>query len=1208
MVEITNASTLMPTSITVVEDGSTITITTTPLDVSVNTGTLTIQTGGITSVNGDAGPVVVLDTDDISEGAINQYYTNARADARVDLQTGANLDLSQKTTTDLTEGTNQYFTVPRARASISATGDINYDSNTGVISYTAPAAPVTSVNTQTGDVVLTTSDIAEGTNLYYTDAKVQTVIDTNTAGFITASSTDTLTNKSGNISQWTNDAGYITTETDSQTLSFSNPDLTISNGNTVDLSALTPTSLAWSAITGTPTTIAGYGITDGYTDADTQVVINLNTAGFITSTALTPYYTSAQVDALPVSTFTNDAGYLTSETDSQTLSFVSPNLTISNGNTVDLSALTPTSVDWTTVTNTPTTLAGYGITDGYTDADVDTHLNTSTATTGEVLSWTGTDYDWITSPSSNPFDQDLNTTDDVIFNTVTATNEFVGHLDGSIRFSGKNVSGSTILPGQVIYISGLSGNTPEVDLAKADAAGTMPAFGIAIESIIDNDTGQFATFGSQRNLNIANWGETGITFAEGDVLYVSATQAGRMTNVAPTGESNLIQNIGKVERAAPTTNTTIKVGGAGRTNATPNLDQGNIFIGNVNNQSVSASLDTSVGAAGYIKTFNVVDDTTPQLGGTLDVNNKNIENLGSNPYMTLGNNPNLLPATHAIGAWRSASLAGYTGATRPYFNGDVSSIGLGAPVTGSNGRIVNNFAATTLDLQSNDFTSSGITRGLHTWLAQSPTIQNTGGAASTLAQNRNVMVQGMFLEGSNVTVNESSSVYINQFYEGDDGTGTITNAYGLYIRDGGASGATVTNKHSIYSDGATNPMYHAGTITIGAITLPNTDGTTGQVLTTDGAGNLSFATPGPGYSDADVDTHLNTSTATAGEVLSWTGTDYDWITSGGGSSFTGDLAGNTLEDTTNNTISMADPIHITTDAAHTTKPASIRINENDYVDGPSILIQKANGFDIDGGYLQIQKRTNAVTGAYPRLVHVLDAVDVPVGSTTTPTQSMNQQFRRVYYNTFHNAWENYTQTIYEFGLNGNFNINGSNGYVGLNNQRMNWGVPVDMQQSGTSGFAFNTGDTAVYSILTGASQITRNVAIQANTGGGQPTQMQAIDDNAWLNTGVGIYDSRIDPFWAFGTNWKMTMQFSLPSYAAQSSITVDKAFPPVGQIATQFGFVYPSYANAPASWTNTGARQITLTRPASGTNFYEYTFECVNGSLFVRDWRLDNVV
>lgn len=35
----------------------------------------------------------------------------------------------------------------------------------------------------------------------------------NDSGYITSSSTDTLTNKSGNISQWTNDSGYLTSET-----------------------------------------------------------------------------------------------------------------------------------------------------------------------------------------------------------------------------------------------------------------------------------------------------------------------------------------------------------------------------------------------------------------------------------------------------------------------------------------------------------------------------------------------------------------------------------------------------------------------------------------------------------------------------------------------------------------------------------------------------------------------------------------------------------------------------------------------------------------------------------------------------------------------------------------------------------------------------------------------------------------------------------
>lgn len=36
------------------------------------------------------------------------------------------------------------------------------------------------------------------------------------------------------------------------------------------------------------------------------------------------------------------------------------------------------------------------------------------------------------------------------------------------------------------------------------------------------------------------------------------------------------------------------------------------------------------------------------------------------------------------------------------------------------------------------------------------------------------------------------------------------------------------------------------------------------------------------YTDSDVDTHLNTSTANNNEVLSWTGSDYDWVAQSGG--------------------------------------------------------------------------------------------------------------------------------------------------------------------------------------------------------------------------------------------------------------------------------------------------------------------------------------
>ena len=56
---------------------------------------------------------------------------------------------------------------------------------------------------------------------------------------VTLTGSQALSNKTGNISQWTNDSGYLTAETDNQTLSFSTPTLTISNGNNVNLSTLT---------------------------------------------------------------------------------------------------------------------------------------------------------------------------------------------------------------------------------------------------------------------------------------------------------------------------------------------------------------------------------------------------------------------------------------------------------------------------------------------------------------------------------------------------------------------------------------------------------------------------------------------------------------------------------------------------------------------------------------------------------------------------------------------------------------------------------------------------------------------------------------------------------------------------------------------------------------------------------------------------------
>ena len=63
---------------------------------------------------------------------------------------------------------------------------------------------------------------------------------------------------------------------------------------------------------------------------------------------------------------------------------------------------------------------------------------------------------------------------------------------------------------------------------------------------------------------------------------------------------------------------------------------------------------------------------------------------------------------------------------------------------------------------------------------------------------------------------------------------------------------------------------------------------TGEVLSWNGSDYDWVAQSGGGgsYANSDVDTHLNTATATTGEVLSWNGSDYDWVAqSGGGGSY-----------------------------------------------------------------------------------------------------------------------------------------------------------------------------------------------------------------------------------------------------------------------------------------------------------------------------------
>ena len=163
---------------------------------------------------------------------------------------------------------------------------------------------------------------------------------------------------------------------------------------------------------------------------------------------------------------------------------------------------------------------------------------------------------------------------------------FEGDLSGAQLFPAK--AGEALTKGDALYISGISGNKPVVMKADANDPAKMPSFGLAGATVSTNANVNCVTYGQIHSLDTT-------AFSLGDQLYVSTT-AGALTSTAPTGETSLIQNLGKVERVHASAGA-LFVAGSGRANATPNLDNGNFFLGNASNQSVSTDFSDSVVAA-----------------------------------------------------------------------------------------------------------------------------------------------------------------------------------------------------------------------------------------------------------------------------------------------------------------------------------------------------------------------------------------------------------------------------------------------------------------------------------------------------------------------------------------------------------------------------------------------------------------------------------
>jgi hypothetical protein len=113
-----------------------------------------------------------LDTDDIEEGSANLYFTNQRAIDAVGGTIGDAID--ELNTDDIEEGTtNLYHTSSRAK---SAAAELLTGASLTNITITGTGAGLT-ITAENGVADSTTTNLAEGTNLYFTNARAVTALE-----------------------------------------------------------------------------------------------------------------------------------------------------------------------------------------------------------------------------------------------------------------------------------------------------------------------------------------------------------------------------------------------------------------------------------------------------------------------------------------------------------------------------------------------------------------------------------------------------------------------------------------------------------------------------------------------------------------------------------------------------------------------------------------------------------------------------------------------------------------------------------------------------------------------------------------------------------------------------------------------------------------------------------------------------------------------
>jgi nitrogen fixation protein len=191
---------------------------------------------------------------------------------------------------------------------------------------------------------------------------------------------------------------------------------------------------------------------------------------------------------------------------------------------------------------------------------------------------------------------------------------------------------------QAVKVSGAQGGRLAIGLAQGNTdLNSADTIGLVTETIATNQEGFIITVGQLSDINTTG-SLQGETWADGDVLYLSPTTAGRLTNIKPTGATGHIVVIGYVEYAHAT--------------------QGAIYVKIMNGWELDELHNV------YINPSTLADNNLLQYDSATSLwKNESLSTAGVQPTLQSGTNIKTINSTSLLGSGNITVIPTHDGAT-----------------------------------------------------------------------------------------------------------------------------------------------------------------------------------------------------------------------------------------------------------------------------------------------------------------------------------------------------------------------------------------------------------------------------------------------------------------------------------------------------------------------------------------------------------------